>query len=98
MTKAELVQLVMDKPAIMTRNLRPRPLDAKVEYKENGCWRWKGELSHWGVPKDGRHSARRVIYERYISPVASDEIVVCACKDPYCVSPYHASVVKLRDR
>jgi hypothetical protein len=97
MTKNEFLLHIMNKPAPQTRNLKPRPLETKVEYKPNGCWIWKGELSYWGVPKDGEHSARRVIYDQYIRPVGNNEIVVCACKDARCVSPYHAGVIKFRD-
>jgi hypothetical protein len=96
MTKQELILKVMSKPQPKTRNLKPSPAELQIKYTNKGCWEWQGELSHFGVPKFGKYSARRMMYDRHIAAVQKDEIVLSSCGNYLCVSPYHAKIAKLK--
>ncbi len=64
-----------------------------VEKQDNGCWKWTGNVSHYGYGRicyDSKaYFAHRVSYELFKGKI-DDGLYVChACDNPQCVNPDH---------
>lgn len=60
------------------------------------CWIWRGRTDLNGLPiyqKDNtKSSVRRLVYEKYVGELSSNNQVRSRCKNKKCVSPNHLYV------
>lgn len=66
---------------------------ARVEKRDDGCWRWLGALNRDGygrIGAGGRYTgSHRFAYERFVRPIPPGLSVCHRCDRPWCVNPEH---------
>lgn len=71
----------------------------KIEYLDNGCWRWIGATNGvgygqvWDLSHRGRVYAHIVTYTHYVGPIGEGLELDHTCRFPSCVNPAHLEPV-----
>lgn len=78
-------------------NYDPQSVLAKVDYQDEGCWEWQGNIDKYGYGTYGNqnHMVHRVVYQLLIDELRPDETVDHLCYNRSCVNPDHLETVPL---
>lgn len=82
------------------------PIKTKIDTElynidKNGCWIFKGNLSHNGygqMKRLGKHiRATHYFYEKYVSKIAKGLVLDHKCRIVSCVNPNHLEAVTIAE-
>ena len=72
---------------------RIKKLYENLVIKQEGCWRWKGRLNHWGYGMLTIHKknerAHRISWLIYKGEIPKGLLVCHSCDNPICSNPEH---------